>query len=153
DPKGDNTYMNVAKVFLNKAMSRLDVEELFPGDKPSAEKLQGVIDESDKKLTEKLDADGKLKFYVGKKSINQLGCFAAHDVPGFETAKPIGTPLNDWGKKDPERIAFEDVEAFVTSHFKDNLVETQLDPETGKGWASKDGREPFEKFFLGGLGH
>src|SRR5262249_39037245 len=61
-----------------------------------------------------------LKWYVGKKAIGRLGCYGCHDVPGFDTTKPIGTPLNDWGKKDPERLAFEDAEGFVREHF--NIV-------------------------------
>ncbi len=152
-PDAKDAYASVAKVFLGKVMSRLDVDDMFPDNKPSAEKLQAAIDDSDKKITEKLDAEGKLKFYLGKKSINQSGCFACHDIPGFETAKPIGTPLNDWGKKDAERLAFEDVKAYVERHYEGNVVDSLLDSETGKGQSSKDGREPFEKFFLEGLGH
>src|SRR6185437_13167989 len=61
-----------------------------------------------------------LLWYVGKKAIGRQGCYACHDIPGFETAKPIGVALNDWGKKDPERLAFEDAETFARTHF--NIV-------------------------------
>ena len=65
----------------------------------------------------------KLEWYIGRKSINRLGCYGCHDVPGFETAKPVGTALNDWGKKDPERLAFEDADAYVREHH--NIVEAR----------------------------
>ena len=31
----------------------------------------------------------KLRWYVGKRAVGRLGCYGCHDVPGFETAKPI----------------------------------------------------------------
>ena len=97
----------------------------------------------------------KLKWYIGKKSISRLGCYGCHDLPGFETAKPIGTALNDWGKKDPERLAFEDADAYVRDHY--NIVKSrdaaadkhQPDPD----WHSKDGKEPYEKAFYEALEH
>ena len=64
-----------------------------------------------------------LLWYIGKKAIGRQGCYACHDIPGFETAKPIGVALNDWGKKDPERLAFEDAETFARTHF--NVVPTR----------------------------
>ena len=63
----------------------------------------------------------KLERYIGNKSISRLGCYGCHDLPGFETAKPVGTALNDWGKKDPERLAFEDADAYVRDHY--NIVQ------------------------------
>ena len=71
------------------------------------------------------DLPDKLEWYIGKKAIGRLGCYGCHDVPGFETAKPIGTALNDWGKKDPERLAFEDADAYVRDHY--NIVEARYD--------------------------
>ncbi len=51
--------------------------------------------------------------YVGKKTINKLACYGCHDIPGFEDGKPAGAALADWGRKDPSRIAFEQVSHFV----------------------------------------
>src|SRR5262249_55902707 len=93
----------------------------------------------------------KLKYYIGKKAVGRMGCFACHDVPGFEYAKPIGTPLNDWGKKDPARLAFEDITAFVKDHY--DVVELRDDPKDptkpSEGWAEAvaQGKKPYEKFF------
>jgi mono/diheme cytochrome c family protein len=107
----------------------------------------------------------KLKWYVGRKAITQLGCYGCHDIPGFEFAKPVGTPLNDWGKKDAERIAFEDAIAWVKKNYhvvasRDNPRDpnkpsiewrnkTVTDPATGQETVKK----PYEQFFFEALDH
>ncbi|MBP62926.1 MAG: hypothetical protein CMJ62_15505 [Planctomycetaceae bacterium] len=50
--------------------------------------------------------------YVGRKAVAKYGCYGCHDVPGFEDAKPIGTGLADWGRKDPSKLDF----AHITHH-------------------------------------
>ncbi len=57
--------------------------------------------------------DAALLGYVGKKTMAKLACYSCHDIPGFEDAKPAGAALADWGRKDPSRIAFEQVSHFV----------------------------------------
>src|SRR5439155_1626805 len=101
----------------------------------------------------------------GKKAINNLGCYGCHTIPGFETTKPIGTALNEWGKKDPERIAFEDSPAYVHDNFQIVDVRRDLTPEEQKanerrpeeqkikGWEVKDGKRPYERFFAEQLDH
>jgi cytochrome c551/c552 len=59
------------------------------------------------------DRDAVLLNYVGKKTIAKLACYSCHDIAGFEDAKPAGAALADWGRKDPSRIAFEQVSHFV----------------------------------------
>ena len=54
--------------------------------------------------------------YVARRSISRYGCFGCHDIPGYETAKPIGTPLASWGRKDPSQLAFENIGEFLTTH-------------------------------------
>jgi hypothetical protein len=51
--------------------------------------------------------------YIGRKSISKFGCFGCHDIPGFEDAKPIGTGLADWGRKDPAKLAFEHITHYI----------------------------------------
>lgn len=150
DPKGDKTYQDLAKVFLSKSLTRLEIEDIFAEPDRTAERLQAVLDPDDQKLAEKLDAEGKLKLYIGRKSINQSGCFGCHDIPGFEAAKSIGTVLNDWGKKDPERLAFEDAIAYVKRNYVE--VESAVD-ENGHGFADQNGKQPYEKFYLEALDH
>ena len=59
-----------------------------------------------------------LKNFVGKRAVGRLGCYACHDIPGFDSARPIGVALNDWGKKDANKLAFEDIANF----FKKQLL-------------------------------
>lgn len=51
--------------------------------------------------------------YVGRKAIAKYGCYACHDIPGFEDAKPIGTALADWGRKESAKLAFEHIMEYV----------------------------------------
>ncbi len=51
--------------------------------------------------------------YLGRRSISKYGCFGCHDVPGFEAAKPIGTGLADWGRKETSKIAFEQITTYI----------------------------------------
>ncbi|MEX1232317.1 MAG: c-type cytochrome [Planctomycetaceae bacterium] len=54
--------------------------------------------------------------YVGRKTISRYGCYGCHDIPGFEQARPIGTALQDWGRKDTSRLAPEHIEEFLHHH-------------------------------------
>jgi len=152
----------LARVYLTRSFTRREVEDILEKGLPS----QWFVDNR-----KPLDADGreletatgeakpmetKLKMYVGKKAIGQLGCYACHDIPGFENAKPIGTPLNDWGKKDAERLAFEDAVAFVKRQFA--IVPTLTDDKgkpvrTTKKGADGNPLPPYEKFFFDLLEH
>ncbi len=57
----------------------------------------------------------KLEF-VGRKTISRYGCYACHDIPGYESARPIGVALQDWGRKDTSKLGFEHVEEFLHHH-------------------------------------
>ena len=70
-------------------------------------------------VTSKNDADERAQRqleYVARRSISRYGCFGCHDIPGYETAKPIGTPLASWGRKDPSQLAFENIGQFLATH-------------------------------------
>ena len=62
-----------------------------------------------------VSTERKLK-YVGRKAIAKYGCFGCHDVPGFEDAKPIGTGLADWGRKESSKLAFEHIAHYLEDH-------------------------------------
>ena len=62
-----------------------------------------------------LSTEAKL-IYVGSKSITKYGCYGCHDIPGFEDAKPIGTALADWGRKEPSKLAFEHIVNYLEDH-------------------------------------
>ena len=54
--------------------------------------------------------------YVGRRTISRYGCYGCHDIPGFETARPIGAALNDWGRKDTSKLAFEHIHEYLHHH-------------------------------------
>jgi len=67
--------------------------------------------------------------YVGSKSIARYGCFGCHDIPGFETAKQIGPPLSDWGRKQPSLLAFEKISAYLAGHGASPMPAEAASPE------------------------
>ncbi|HEY7310242.1 MAG TPA: c-type cytochrome [Gemmataceae bacterium] len=148
----------LARLYLAKApgFTRVDVDAILPmtdGDLPgiSDERRKGVPDDADEqKLVGGPVKEDDLKWYIGRKAINRLGCFGCHDLPGFESAKPIGTALNDWGKKDAERLAFEDGDIFVRDHY--NPVKLRNDPDDpskpAADWKDKDGKPPYEEIYV-----
>ena len=83
---------------LAKGISVKRVNEL-PADADERE-LVGNISNKDPNDVLALDED-HLKMYIGKKAINNLGCYGCHDIPGFETAKPIGTAAKRLGQERP----------------------------------------------------
>jgi cytochrome c551/c552 len=54
--------------------------------------------------------------FVARRTIGKYGCFGCHDIPGFEDAKPIGTALVDWGRKETSKLAFENIHKFLETH-------------------------------------
>jgi cytochrome c2 len=54
------------------------------------------IEARDKLKTMSLD---QKNLYAGEKLVGRYGCFACHNVPGFEKAQPIGTELSEAGSK------------------------------------------------------
>jgi mono/diheme cytochrome c family protein len=156
----EETLRDLAKVYLAKApgLTKEDAEKyLGPNGKGlPKDYLENVPwDADERRLAEGQVTADNLQWYIGKKSISRMGCFGCHDVPGFEQAKPIGTGLNDWGRKDPERLAFEDVTAYLHDHY--NVVPLR-DDENDKSkpaaeWMAKDGKPPYEKYFAEALEH
>ncbi|MGD9636252.1 MAG: hypothetical protein AB7U97_23420, partial [Pirellulales bacterium] len=75
--------------------------------------------------------------YVAKRSLGRYGCFGCHDIPGYEGAKPIGTPLANWGRKDVSQLAFENIGVFLETHGLEALPaghdEHEGDAEHGGG--------------------
>jgi mono/diheme cytochrome c family protein len=78
----------------------------------TAERDLVVADEQQQRDEFRLDRDVKLR-YLGRKTVAWHGCYGCHEIPGFESTKPIGIELNDWGRKDPRMLAFEHVADYV----------------------------------------
>jgi cbb3-type cytochrome oxidase cytochrome c subunit len=76
------------------------------------------LSEIEEFVTKDLKTEDKL-FYLGERTISRLGCFGCHTIPGFETAKPIGTALNDWGIKNPARLDYGHIAEYLTDQPQD----------------------------------
>lgn len=111
DAAGDKTLDELVQKNLEDAFSKAAAEEYSQGGIPVV--MRPDIKGAEIELVgEQIDDHMKL-MYVGRKVIARYGCYGCHDVPGFEDAKPIGTGLADWGRKDPSRLAFEHITHFV----------------------------------------
>ncbi|MEK8023172.1 MAG: c-type cytochrome [Candidatus Hydrogenedentota bacterium] len=58
-----------------------------------------------KETIEKSSQAQKLEF-TGRKLIGTYGCFGCHEIPGFDTAMPIGTELTEEGSKPVSKLDF-----------------------------------------------
>lgn len=54
--------------------------------------------------------------YIGRRTISRYGCYGCHDIPGFEKSRPIGTTLQDWGRKDTSKLAPEHIAEYLAHH-------------------------------------
>ncbi len=160
-PPTKETLIDLARVYLKKApnINPLEVEGVLANGftKERAQPPLMAADADEHALLGPITED-KLQLYIGKKAITRQGCFGCHDIPGFEFSKPVGTPLNDWGKKDPARLAFENIDAFVEEHY--TIVERRDDPKDpskpSTEWTKAviEGKKPpVEKFFADALEH
>jgi mono/diheme cytochrome c family protein/peptidoglycan hydrolase CwlO-like protein len=75
----------------------------------------------------KMDEEAKL-VYLGEKMIGNQGCFACHQIAGFEEAKPVGTELTNEGAKEVERLdfGFTEIERTRQSWFFQKLKEPRV---------------------------
>lgn len=75
--------------------------------------------------------------YIGLKTVSKYGCYGCHDIPGFEDAKPIGTQLQNWGRKDPSRLAFEHISHYhgAIGHHGDHGDKKAAHPPVAKAEA------------------
>jgi hypothetical protein len=100
--------------YLNEAFYKDAAAEYFDLGIPP--EMEGELKGAEKDLIvqpgQSLKDPQRLK-YLGRKTIAKYGCFGCHDIPGFEDAKPIGTGLADWGRKDPAKLAFEHITHYI----------------------------------------
>jgi cytochrome c2 len=149
---------DLAKVYLVRQLTKTNLKAFFDNKKLDDE-LVADLPVDEKTFIKDYSVKGKhaLEMYVGKKGVGRQGCYGCHDIPGYETAKPIGVGLNDWGKKDASRLAYEDIDNFLEDHFY--AVETLVNPDTKKPYGPREKTEgegpdakkvvklPYEKFY------
>jgi cytochrome c551/c552 len=123
-PLDDKVLDELITLFLQKSMTLKKAKEALAEGIPEKD-ITGDPEEEikamrgdEKILSAPITREKKLT-YLGKKTISRMGCFGCHDVPGFETAKPIGTELASWGVKarmDPDKLAFEHIVEYLKDH-------------------------------------
>jgi len=76
--------------------------------------------------------------YLGEKLVAHYGCYACHNIKGFENAMPIGTELSDWGNKAVHRLDFGFLETPPTAH---EAMKGRI-PATKHDWLEQKLKEP-----------
>ena len=120
-PKVDETALDsLIRSMLAKVLTTSQIEELLKTGKYPIPKENIKTDE-----IELVAPDGEFSAeewnqrkltYVGRKTITKYGCYGCHDIPNFESGRPVGTALQDWGKKDTSRLAFEHIHEYLHHH-------------------------------------
>jgi cbb3-type cytochrome oxidase cytochrome c subunit len=110
----------LARLYLSKALTPSKVEQLFAERKfpeEEAKRVKGSATAPDEiELVDRPIDEEALLQYVGRRSFSRYGCYGCHDIPGFEKARPIGTSLQDWGRKDPSKLSLEHIEEYLHHH-------------------------------------
>ncbi len=75
-------------------------------------------------LIESMDLDERQWLFLGDKMIGHYGCFACHDIRGFESAARPGTEMTGWGEKLRSQLDF--------GFFEHDLLEPRQHGEYGE---------------------
>lgn len=110
----DGDLDKLVRLFLGKVLSKAQTDATLSSGKYSVPKDQIKGDEIEL-VGDSITTEMKLR-YVGRRTISRYGCYGCHDIAGFEKARPIGTALQDWGRKDPTKLAMEHIEEFLHHH-------------------------------------
>jgi len=82
--------------------------------------------------------------YIGRRTVNRYGCYGCHDMSGFESARPIGVALQDWGRKDRTKLAPEHIEEYLHLHeFEFLAVPLQEDEDAEEVLANIESSKQF----------
>jgi cbb3-type cytochrome oxidase cytochrome c subunit len=110
----------LARLYLGKVLTKEKVDTLFrTHEYPSAEaeRVRSAGTKPDEiELVDGTITDESMLRYIGRRTISRYGCYGCHDIPGYEKARPIGTALQDWGRKDPTKLALEHIEEYLHHH-------------------------------------
>ncbi|MFG0335546.1 MAG: c-type cytochrome, partial [Maioricimonas sp. JB049] len=112
----------LVQLYLSKAMSKEEAAHTLerrylntPRDEIDSDEIELARQTENEIVPEDTWQHRKL-VYIGRRTISSYGCFGCHDIPGFEEARPIGIALQDWGRKDTSKLAFEHIEEWLHHH-------------------------------------
>ncbi len=142
---GDTTLDQLVVLYAGKVIGVAAAEKMVAdgGRYPETDKATIKGDEQDLH-GDRLTREMKLQ-YVGRRTVSRYGCYGCHDIPGFETARPIGTKLENWGRKDRTKLAMEHIEEFLHHHGEADGSSTRkrVDKEMGLARAHSLGKKKF----------
>lgn len=141
---------DLVRLYLSKALTAVDLakaleEKRFPvtpemyeegvdiRDYIKGDEIELAPTSLDEELTDE-EWEARKLVYIGRRTIARYGCYGCHDIPGFEKARPIGTALQDWGRKDTSKLAFEHIHDYLHHHgnmsgLKDHMEEDEYHEE------------------------
>ena len=113
----------LATLYLRKALTKAQVDLFYRTRKYpitnlaqiKGDEIEFAREADGRKLSDAEWEALKLR-YVGRRTISRYGCYGCHDVPGFERARPIGTTLQDWGRKESSKLALEHIAEYLQHH-------------------------------------
>ena len=122
-PQVDPTVLDeLTRESLRKNLTKQQIEEVvtegkYPVPSGGIESIKGdeieLVKPDGTPITDQEDLFRRKLSYIGRRTITKYGCYGCHDIPNFEEARPIGTGLQDWGKKDTSRLAFEHIQEYA----------------------------------------
>ncbi len=163
----DTPLHDLTRAFLRKSLDEgrtkaVMTTRVYP--ESEAAKIRAAGTKPDEiELVEGQITDETMLRYIGRRSISRYGCYGCHDIPGFEKARPIGTALQDWGRKDPTKLALEHIEEFLHHHGEPDgsstaeRVERAIINGVNNNYTAEEGaerdRENAAAFFFDQLNH
>lgn len=123
---------DLTRYFLRKSVSQARLDEILASRRflvdpavydseggvasvVKGDEIELVATSATEEVSDEVWNERKLQ-YVGRRTISRYGCYACHDIPGYEAARPIGAGLNDWGRKETSKLAFEHIVEFLHHH-------------------------------------
>jgi cytochrome c2 len=120
-PKSSEGLNELAVLYLSKVLTKEQVDKVmkdgwYPETDLAAIKGDEVELHTGKEGAGKKLSDSQLMTYVGRRTISRYGCYGCHDIPGFDKARPIGTGLQNWGRKAKNKLALEHIAEYLHHH-------------------------------------
>ena len=120
-PKNNEGLNELAALYLSKVLTKEQVDKFmkdgwYPETNRDAIKGDEIELYTGKEGSGKPLSEDQLMAYVGRRTISRYGCYGCHDIPGFEKARPIGTGLNNWGRKAKSKLALEHIAEYLHHH-------------------------------------
>ena len=112
----DKALDDLVFIHLRNAFTESQAKDFVANGIP--ESLRADVKGDEAELVGGASREKKL-LYIGRRTITKQGCTGCHDIPGYEDAKPIGTGLADWGRKETSKLAFEQVVQFLENTPRD----------------------------------